>query len=832
MDLQTFYSVLVILLLMPGKGAAADVSLQESQFYNRLSSMAVDACPCATPEVKGHELILSSTWCLSACPSDTTPESLILGGVPSTPWLHVSRPREIHALAVRTGLIPDPRENRNLENAGWLGETSWWLAQEFFWPSQHDASDRILIFDGLSGAAAVWLNGNRLELERRGFTEFEADLHDVVRAERRNRLVIRFDPACGPEISPAAVSGPSIHWCGVEGDVRIVPRPDVRIDAVGARVTLATDFTTATVDLEIHVTKESPGARDIYTYATLRLPDIPGRVTRYNHWGRPEVLKQGENRYQLTIEKEEPLLWWPGGMEESHVYPLRVQIRELNTVFAERWVLLGIRTVDRRADGTLLINGKPVPIHATQWSYTDPFHPDSDSSLVEPFRRLFQSNLNALWVKRRGFESSFFYDACDTRGILVLQEIPQDCDRLNQQTVLNLELHPCVVGWTSCTDEREKTEETSDALRLFDRQRPVFRVSRDPEKDALIWTAPAAAPETATWEDLLDEGERWPPPPAWRLPDPSPYEARLNDQGEISNCTDYIRATQFVQADVLQTQIENTRIESTGFGAFIAGQLRALWPGVSPALIDALGRPTRGFWAVKRACEPAILSLRRSNNRFEAWIVNTGQEPVNGVLTVFDGFQPASDRRSAVPVDVPSGTASLVWSSTPQSWAEQAFREGDLSVLGAFAGEPLTFDRLARAAIPMLTFGDGTPVPGLSPQQKQTDARIPPERQAWLLCEPPARIAFPKADLHIITFAEDRGPWRITIRAFERKYLRNVRLTFDPPEAAWVSDQHFDVLPDSGRLVTIQAKDPQLNGFTVHVSADNAETVSFLLQPR
>ncbi len=829
MYLLSFYLILWAVICSPGQKAFGENSFQESGFYSRLSTASADLCPCTTPEVQGAEMILSSTWCLTASPADSTPEGFITGENPASPWILVTRPREMHALAVERGLIPDPRRNRNLEQMSWLNDTSWWLAYEFNWPSGVDVSNRMAILDGLFGVTSVWMNGNPLQLEKRGFTTFEADLGESLHKERRNRLVIRFDPTHGPQLSPSDLPGMVLHRCGLEGKVRIAPQPEIRIDGIAARVGLAEDRSLGTVDLTIHVSNRSSVSRRIYTYASLRLPEVKGQLSRYHHWGRPELLEPGENRFQLRIEEENPRLWWPRGVDESHVYPLRVRIRQLNTVLAERWVMLGFRTVDWREDGTLLVNNTPVPIYGTEWTSTDPFHPNPSSLLVEPFQRLFQSNLNALWVGRNRFEDSLFYDACDSAGILVLQEIPTEGHRLNQETLMNLETHPCVVGWTSSERSTGTRDSALDSFNKLNHQRPIVSITDGDHTDRLSRIAPLVAPNLETWVDFLDKDERGSPPPAWKLPKDYPYRDRFDDWYGTESLADTIRTTQSIQANILRRKIENTRIHPGTTPGFIAGKLAAVWPGISSALIDTLGRPTKGFWAVKRSCEPAILSLRRNDDRFEAWLVNSAKTPVNGLLMVFDPLAPASDRRAAATVDVPAGTAALVWSSTPESWAERALRDDDLPVLGAFAGEPLTFSKLARAAVPMLTLRDGSPIPGLSPQQERSDPRVPPELQASLFCRPIADVSLPEAQLHIITFAEDKGPWRMTVRSFERRYIRNVRISFDPPDAAWISDQHFDVLPDAGRLVTIQPKVPGTRNLNVTVTADNAPPVSFMV---
>jgi hypothetical protein len=737
----------------------------------------------------------------------------------------------MNALLVENNLTADPRKGRNLENLAWLADAEWWLANEFYWPEGRSTASQTLILEGLLGATGAWLNGQAVELVQSEFTEVRSDLEDLLSADGRNRLVLRITASAGQRISPPSRLGASLFRCGLEGSARIVTEPDIRIEAVGSRVTWAADRTRGTVELDVRVRKRSPGTIGVHTYARLRLPDEPGRLPLYHSWGQPESLSQGLNHSHLTLDEENIRLWWPLGAGERHVYPVQVQIRQgPSAILAERKISIGFRSIEWGENGVLVVNGRPVPIQATEWSPIDPFDPEPGKALGDSMSSVIQANLNAVWSRTPGgFESEQFYEMCDQAGILVFQEVPTGCSRLDQHRVMNLETHPSMVAWTLCnvgTGEPSRR----NPLESLDHWRPILPVSPIGEGPGLPVLRVAAAPHPRTWEDLLGSNERWPAPSSWQ-PDKAAADqlaAQIPAWGTVEDYVDYSLVTQAIQATSLQTAIEKTRITAPNSGCLIAGQMRAQWPGLSPALFDVLNRPSMGFWAMKRSWEPAVLSLRRTDRRFEAWIVNTRSEPVSGALAVFDALQPVADRRSVAAVAVPSGTAALVWSSTEESWAEKAFQEGGLRILGAIVGEPLSTGELAKAALPILRTPDGKPIPGQdwSPGR---DPRLPPALQASLFCVAPAQVALPTADLHIITFAEDHGPWRLTIRSFGRKYLRQVTVEFDPPDAAHASDQFFDVVPDSGCLVIITPRIAKLEELYVTISAANAAPVSFLL---
>lgn len=792
--------------------------------------LAVDEPPCATASVRADQVILPATWCLALTNPGIDLEDYTNHHVPKVHWITVTQPREINALLVENSLIPDPRKSRNLEDLAWLADAEWWLANEFYWPEGRGAGNQTLILEGLLGATGAWLNGREIELIRSEFTQVRADLKNLLLPEGRNRFVLRVTASEGQRISPPNPSGAALFRCGLEGKARIIRQRDIHIEAVGSRVTLATDYTSGTVELDVRVRKRSPGTIKVHGYARLRLPDKPRRLPLYHAWGRPESLNQGENQLRLILDEDNLRLWWPIGAGERHVYPVQVQIRQgPSSILAERRILIGFRSIEWREDGILLVNGRPVSIRATEWTPIDPFHPDPENALTDAISSLIQANLNAVWVRAPGgFESEQFYDICDQAGILVFQEVPTGSPRPDQHRVMNLEKHPSMVAWTRYGAGTGEPGSGHDPLAGLDHARPVLPVSPFGEGPGLHVVHVPAAPHPQTWEDLLKPDERWPTPSLWQPGKVAADQlaAQIPDWGTVENCLDYSVITQSIQATSLRKAIEQTRITAPNSASLITGQLRAPWPGLSPALLDVLNRPSMAFWAVRRSWKPAILSLRRTEKNFEAWIVNTGPEPVSSELTVFDALRPAGDRRSIALVTVPSGTAALVWSSTKESWAEEAFREDDLRVLGAFVGEPMFTANLATVAMPIVRTSDGTRIPDARASQRR-DPRVPPSLQASLFCVAPGRVAVPTADLHIITFAKDRGPWRMTIRSFGRKYLRQVRLVLDPPDAAYADDQFFDIVPDSGHLVTIKPLDPRAKVIRVTVSAANAAPVSF-----
>jgi beta-mannosidase len=121
----------------------------------------------------------------------------------------------------------------------------------------------------------------------------------------------------------------------------------------------------------------------------------------------------------VLLEVEEPELWWPNGSGEQRLYragPFEV----------------GFRTVELRADYTLVVNGVETPIRGWNWVPLDANYGVPRPEKLERLLRLAQcAGVNLLRVWGGGvIESDEFYGWCDLLGLLVWQEFSQSSSGL------------------------------------------------------------------------------------------------------------------------------------------------------------------------------------------------------------------------------------------------------------------------------------------------------------------------------------------------------------------------------------------------------------------
>jgi len=793
--LQSFF----ILFFSVAHLATAGTSFPDrDSFLAGFREAATGTISCTTATIEENRVILPPGWCLAPLESDAKPEPILTGDGQQAPWLSVEQTGDIHGLLLKNQVIPDPRKAEAPEEFAWLSEMEWWMVNEFYWPAGRPVEDQALELERAYGVTGVWLNGHEL-----GRPEYRLEcnlyaLGEYLRAEGWNRLAIRFAVLKGSPFPYPDLPQIPLYRCGIEGKARITAMPKIRFLAIGADTTLSSDRRSGTVELDLRVQNDTPEEVRVHTYATIRLPDKPKQLPLYHNWGLPETVKPGYNRFRLTLQENDPVLWWPAGMGQPYLYPARIRLRQGETILDSFDFSIGFRSIEWSDNGTLLVNSKPATVRGTAWDGTDLFETDLAKSLYRPLEKILSLNLNSVWVRNGGrYESASFYDACDRGGILVFQECPPRTESTDDQhCVLDMERHTAMTAWIN-------TDGKTNPMEGLERRCGIVAVHPLGEQGegVPVLNVPIA-PHPRTRTQFPDTGIS--PVPA------SGFPKGVTPAAEMT----------FPPEEQYRAAIAEIRLASPSCGQLITGSIRALWPGVRPALMDVMDRPTSGFWTIRNSWQPQLLTLRRANDRFEAWVVNSSLEPISGAVTVFDALKPeGGDRRSVALLTVPSGSAAMVWSSTPESWSEQAFKKGDLKVLGGIAGEPFAIAELTKMALGEVF---GKPV-AASPR----DPRLPHALHDTLFCVAPSQVELPAAELHVITFAEDTGPWRATIRSFGKGFLHGVRLECDPPDAAEASDQDFDIPPDSARLLTIRPLDIGLDEIKVTISARNAEPVTF-----
>jgi len=416
-------------------------------------------------------------------------------------------PGSVHAALVEAGRIPDPTLGRNDAIAHDQSFKTWWFKRTF--KRLPGATQERLVFDGVAIRCTVWLNGQLLGSNDGMFGGPEFPVASLLRDE--NTLIVKLDPAPG---DPKRWSNPdwrttvvfnnvwgwhyaSIPALGIWRPVRIEGEPAVRIlhPFVATR-----DAAKGEVDLVVDLhgrTKNWAGRLS----GTIEPDNFAGEAHRFI-----ETVKstQETKRARFRLRVPSPRLWWPNDLGEQNLYRLKISFEpESGGVADVSETTFGLRTIEMRPlpggprsdqyNWTFVINGKPVFVKGTGWCTMDPLM-DFSRGRYEHFLTLAkQQHVQMLRAWGSGMpETDDFYDLCDRKGIMVMQEWPtawnshlvQPYDVMERTVRLNtlrIRNHPSLVMYGGGNEIPEPFGEAIDMMgRLsveLDGTRPFHRTS-------------------------------------------------------------------------------------------------------------------------------------------------------------------------------------------------------------------------------------------------------------------------------------------------------------------------------------------------------------------
>jgi len=389
------------------------------------------------------------------------------------------------------GKIPDPLYGENARELAWMEEKDWWYSTGFEL-SQEAIGDRVeIVFEGLDCFADIWINGQHAGCSRNALVEWRADITQHVRSGE-NLVVVRLDTgmrwAMQQDLSRyAATSGksdrdkarvflrhsqfsfgwdwaPRLVTCGIWRPARIEVHRAMALRDVCLRSRLGPDGTAVLTAL-VEVETFGDGEEDVVL--AFALGEDAGTSVRV-------TLAPGYNLVTHEFRVAEPILWWPNGLGEPHLYDFtcRVTRRDGGEEMGSAAFRYGIREIgiaqealpgDEGQTFTFVVNGTPVFAKGANWVPADSLlarmTPQRYEALIEEACR---ANFNMLRVWGGGtYERDAFWDACDRLGIMVWLDfqfacglIPEDhpgfraeVEREAELVVRRLRNHPSLALW-------------------------------------------------------------------------------------------------------------------------------------------------------------------------------------------------------------------------------------------------------------------------------------------------------------------------------------------------------------------------------------------------
>ena len=444
-----------------------------------------------------------------------------------------SVPGSVYHDLLTANLIDDPFYRDNEMASLKLMDNDFHYSRSFAVSEELLASDAVVLrCEGLDTIATIYINGDIAGLANNMHRIWEFDVKKLLHTGE-NTIAVHFasptkyikeayaksvadgssDAMVGfPHIRKAHCMfgwdwGPRLPDAGIWRDISILGIDVARIRDV--HVLQHHEEGKVTLEVNTHVTKITGTAS---VSVTVTAPD--GKV-----W-----TAQGES---VSIEIDDPQLWWPAGLGEQPLYTVDVQLGQLDS-----WVRrIGLRTmtVSRRKDEwgesfSHCVNGIDVFAMGADYIPEDNLlprvNPQRTRRLLEDARA---ANMNCVRIWGGGYyPDDFFYDICDELGLLVWQDFMFACAVYNLSeefeenitaefvdNVRRLRHHPSLALWcgnNEMEDFVDKGEwvschrQKADYIKMYEYIIPKVLKAEDPQ--AFYW--PASPSSGGSFDDPQD----------------------------------------------------------------------------------------------------------------------------------------------------------------------------------------------------------------------------------------------------------------------------------------------------------------------------------------
>ena len=428
--------------------------------------------------------------------------------------------------------------------------------------------------------------------------------------------------------------------------------------------------------------------------ALLRL-DIEPQNFDGERFAKATELELGAGRrvYTIVWDLPEMPLWevWERGF--PHLFRLRAVLGDDSLE-----VPLGFRTI-AEANGWLVLNGKRLFLRGTniipaQWLAA---YGKGDSR--RDVALLKEVSLNAVRVHAH-LTAQHFYDACDREGILVWQDFPlqwgyatdegfaREAMRQARAMVKHFGAHPAIYLWCAQNEPTHNRHILGPALAAEIRQADPTRLTREASDfrehpyPGWYWGSvrdflalPGAPLPSEFGAQALPRAEllrrvlgraAWPPDwERWVYHNFQPDQTfRVAGIEQGSSLEAFVENSQAYQATLLRFAIHAYRRAKGRIAGYFQFMFVDPWEGITWSVLDVERVPKQGFFALKEASSPILLSLVPYRETLEV-----GQFPLSEVWLINDLDREVSIR---VEIRLEGPARAMLWQETAVLKAQEA----------------------------------------------------------------------------------------------------------------------------------------------------------------
>ncbi|MCR4765467.1 MAG: DUF4982 domain-containing protein [Bacteroidaceae bacterium] len=365
-----------------------------------------------------------------------------------------------------------------------------------------------LSFDGTYNETKVWVNGIMMGNHVNGYTPYYYDITSALKPVGEDNIIaVR-----------CRNNGRNAHWysgAGIYRDVKLEMFDPIHVDPWGAYVTLAyLDTYETKVNVEARVVNETN--EDEVVSVQVVIKSKRGRNVGNAHQ-EIEVRANSWVRVIQMLHISRAVIW---SLENPYLYTAEITIKKGNKIIDEYKQRFGVRKIEVSADKGFRLNGELIYLKGGC------LHLDNGFLGAAAFKRAEYRKVELM--KEAGYNavrcahnppSSYFLDACDELGLLVIDEFtdvwevhktPQDYATYFKETwepdITNMikrdRNHPSVIMWS--IGNEIPNQSTEDALRI-----QSALINRVKELDATRFITQVVSPHMISggWENAQPQLE-------------------------------------------------------------------------------------------------------------------------------------------------------------------------------------------------------------------------------------------------------------------------------------------------------------------------------------
>ncbi len=387
-------------------------------------------------------------------------------------------PGDNYSALLAAGRIPDPYWGRNEILVQDIARKAWCFSRTFSLEPDFLASPYICLnLERVDTFAEIRINGKKILRTKNMFRRYRTEIKRFLKAGKNT---IEINIASAWKEADRIAAAESLKLSGMQGMAKTINRIRktqchggwdwgicLMVSGVYGELTLTGHNVAKLEHLYDRQIFDDKGCTveltaELHAFAAGTLPVVfafNGEIKTIR-----ARLKEGENRVRTVFLVPHPRLWYPAGMGEAVLYDALVSSPDGS--LAHRIGLRKLEVINEEdAAGRSLgfrVNGTDLFAKGANWIPTDALPARQTRETTEwLLDSALRANMNIIRVWGGGqYESDFFYEMCDEKGLLVWQDMmfacgtypstPEFTENVREEIefqIRRLRHHPCIALW-------------------------------------------------------------------------------------------------------------------------------------------------------------------------------------------------------------------------------------------------------------------------------------------------------------------------------------------------------------------------------------------------